>query len=60
MTKLDDQHAYLELPSGVELRPADLVCLGHLAPLHRPLTSGELIPVVDDDYQIIDAVHTFF
>ncbi len=59
VTKLDDQHAYLELPSGVELRPADLVCLG----ISHPCTAfdkWQLIPVVDDDYRIVDVVRTFF
>ncbi len=59
VTRLDDQHAYLRLPAGAELAPGDLVCLG----ISHPCTTFDkwrVIPVVDDDYRVIDAVHTFF
>ena len=59
VTQLDDQHAYLRLPAGFELRPADLVCLG----ISHPCTAfdkWQLIPVVDEDYRIVDVIRTFF
>jgi D-serine deaminase-like pyridoxal phosphate-dependent protein len=59
VTQLDDQHAYLRLPAGFELRPADLVCLG----ISHPCTAfdkWQLIPVVDEDYRIVDIIRTFF
>jgi D-serine deaminase-like pyridoxal phosphate-dependent protein len=59
VTQLDDQHAYLRLPDGFELRPADLVCLG----ISHPCTAfdkWQLIPVVDEDYRIVDVIRTFF
>ena len=59
VTRLDDQHAYLSVPPGSELAPGDLVCLG----ISHPCTMFDkwrVIPVVDDNYQVIDAVHTFF
>ena len=59
VTRLDDQHAYLSIPAGSDLAPGDLVCLG----ISHPCTTFDkwrVIPVVDDEYMVIDAVHTFF
>jgi D-serine deaminase-like pyridoxal phosphate-dependent protein len=59
VTGLDDQHAYLRLAPGTDLAPGDLVCLG----VSHPCTTFDkwrVIPVVDDGYHVIDAVHTFF
>lgn len=56
---LDDQHAYLRLPAEAGLAPGDLVCLG----VSHPCTTFDkwrVIPVVDDDYRVVDAIHTFF
>jgi D-serine deaminase-like pyridoxal phosphate-dependent protein len=57
--RLDDQHCYLSLPPDAELAPGDLVCLG----VSHPCTTFDkwrVIPVADDSYQVVDAVHTFF
>ena len=59
VSSLDDQHAYVRLPAGTGLAPGDLVCLG----VSHPCTTFDkwrVIPVVDDGYRVIDAVHTFF
>src|SRR5215467_2761777 len=59
VSALDDQHAYVRLPAGSDLDPGDLVCLG----VSHPCTTFDkwrVIPVVDDGYHVIDAVHTFF
>jgi len=59
VSALDDQHAYVRLPAGSDLAPGDLVCLG----VSHPCTTFDkwrVIPVVDDGYHVIDAVHTFF
>jgi D-serine deaminase-like pyridoxal phosphate-dependent protein len=59
VSALDDQHAYVRLPPGADLAPGDLVCLG----VSHPCTTFDkwrVIPVVDDGYHVIDAVHTFF
>jgi D-serine dehydratase len=56
---LNDQHAYLRLPPEDDLAVGDLVGCG----ISHPCTAFDkwrLIPVVDDDYTVIDAVHTFF
>jgi D-serine deaminase-like pyridoxal phosphate-dependent protein len=57
--RLDDQHCYLELPAGAELAPGEMVCLG----ISHPCTTFDkwrVIPVVDDGYRVLDAIHTFF
>ena len=57
--RLDDQHCYLELPESTELEPGEAVCLG----VSHPCTTFDkwrVIPVVDDDYRVLDAVFTFF
>ena len=59
VTRLDDQHAYLSVPAGLQLEPGDLIGFG----ISHPCTTFDkwrVIPVVDDDYRVIDAVHTFF
>ncbi len=59
VSALDDQHAYVRLPPGTDLAPGDLVCLG----VSHPCTTFDkwrVIPVVDDSYHVVDAVHTFF
>ncbi len=56
---LNDQHAYLRLPPEDPLAVGDLVGCG----ISHPCTAFDkwrLIPVVDDGYTVIDAVHTFF
>jgi D-serine deaminase-like pyridoxal phosphate-dependent protein len=59
VTKLDDQHAYLSVPARSPLSPGDLVCLG----ISHPCTTFDkwrVIPVADEEYRVIDAIHTFF
>jgi D-serine dehydratase len=59
VTALNDQHAYLQLPSGTDLGPGDLVCLG----ISHPCTSFDkwrAIAVVDDHDYVTDVIHTFF
>jgi D-serine deaminase-like pyridoxal phosphate-dependent protein len=59
VTRLDDQHAYLSVPADSGLGPGDLVGLG----ISHPCTTFDkwrVIPVVDDGYRVVDAVHTFF
>jgi D-serine deaminase-like pyridoxal phosphate-dependent protein len=57
--KLDDQHCYLQLTDGAELEPGEMVCFG----VSHPCTTFDkwrVIPVIDDDYRVVDAIHTFF
>jgi D-serine deaminase-like pyridoxal phosphate-dependent protein len=41
------------------LGPGDLVCLGISHPC-TALDKWRVIPVVDGDYRVTDAIHTFF
>jgi D-serine dehydratase len=59
VTRLDDQHAYLDVPPELPLAPGDLLCLG----ISHPCTTMDkwrVIPVADEHYRVIDAIHTFF
>lgn len=56
---LNDQHAFVRLRSPDVLAVGDLVGFG----ISHPCTSFDkwrLIPVVDDEYAVVDAVRTFF
>ena len=58
--KLNDQHAYLHLTSDTHgLRVGDRVCLG----ISHPCTTFDKwrwMPVVDEDYTVVDAIVTCF
>lgn len=58
--KLNDQHAYLHLGADTRgLRVGDRVCLG----LSHPCTTFDKwrwMPVVDEDYTVVDAIVTCF
>jgi len=59
IVKLNDQHAHLSLPPASPLAIGDLVGLG----ISHPCTTfdrWQLLYVVDDDYNVIDALRTFF
>jgi D-serine dehydratase len=56
---VNDQHAYLRLDAAEDVRVGDLVGCG----ISHPCTAFDkwrLIPLVDDGYQVIDAVMTYF
>ena len=59
VTRLNDQHAYLRLDPSTALAPGDLVCLGISHPC-TTLDKWRVIPVLDEQARVIDAVHTFF
>lgn len=59
VTDTNDQHAYLRVPADDPLAVGDLVGCG----ISHPCTAFDkwrLIPLVDDDYTVVDAYHTFF
>jgi D-serine dehydratase len=59
VTKLNDQHAYLQLPNDHDLQLGDLVCCG----ISHPCTAFDkwrVLPLVNDDYQVVDLYRTFF
>ncbi|MBK9708781.1 MAG: hypothetical protein IPO77_17780 [Acidobacteria bacterium] len=59
ITSLNDQHAYLDFSAPDHFKVGELVCCG----ISHPCTSFDkwrVIPVVNDDYDVIDLYHTFF
>jgi D-serine dehydratase len=63
ITGLNDQHAYLRLgdtdPQAPPLQVGDRIVLG----LSHPCTTFDKwrwMPIVDDDYRVVDAVTTVF
>ena len=57
--RLDDQHCYLQMQDGTGLEPGEVVCFG----VSHPCTTFDkwrVIPVIDEDYRVVDAIHTFF
>ena len=56
---LNDQHTFLRLAAESDVDCGDVVRFG----LSHPCTAFDkwrLIPVVDDDYTVVEAVATFF
>ncbi|WP_340108859.1 hypothetical protein [Pikeienuella sp. HZG-20] len=56
---LNDQHAYLKCPPDSPLRPGDLVELG----ISHPCTTFDkwgVLSVIDDRFDIVEAIKTFF
>lgn len=56
---LSDQHAHVKVPATTPARVGDLVC----ATISHPCSTFDrwrLVPVVDDDYVIVDAIVTAF
>jgi len=59
VASLYDQHARLALPPDAELAVGDLVGFGVSHPC-TTLDKWQLLYVVDDAYQVVDAIRTFF
>jgi D-serine dehydratase len=59
IVSLNDQHAIVDIPADSPLGVGDLVAAG----ISHPCTTfdkWQLIPMVDETYQVIDAIRTFF
>ena len=57
--KLNDQHAYLQLSDEHSLQIGDMVCCG----ISHPCTAFDkwrVLPVVNDDYDVVDLYRTYF
>lgn len=57
--RMNDQHAYLEVPPKSRLKVGDHVGFG----IAHPCTTFDRWPVmmmIDDDYRVVDAIRTFF
>ena len=56
---LNDQHAYVRVPRADPLAVGEMLGCG----ISHPCTAFDkwrLIPVVDDEYTVVDAIATFF
>jgi len=56
---LNDQHAYMKYQNGIPLKVGDKIVCG----ISHPCTAFDkwrFIPMVNDDYDVVDAVLTFF
>ena len=59
VTGLNDQHAFCRVKPGLSIDVGDVVASG----ISHPCTSFDkwrMIPVLDDDDHVVDAVATFF
>jgi D-serine dehydratase len=59
VTALNDQHAFLAIPADARLGPGDLVHVGISHPC-TTLDKWRVIPIVDEDENVVDLLHTFF
>ena len=59
ITRLNDQHAYMTFPDGMDLRFGDMIACG----ISHPCTAFDkwrFIPVIDDQYDVVDGLITHF
>jgi D-serine dehydratase len=56
---LNDQHARLRVPARIELGPGDLVGF-HVTHPCTTFDKWRLVPIVDDEYLVVDALLTYF
>lgn len=59
VTNLNDQHAFVAVPNGTDVQVGDWISFG----VSHPCTAFDkwhLLPEVDDDYTVVDFVHTYF
>jgi D-serine dehydratase len=58
-TGLNDQHCHMTVPADSPLSVGDMVAFGISHPC-LTFDKWQVIPVVDDDYNVIAAIRTFF
>jgi D-serine dehydratase len=59
ITNMNDQHGFLRLPANSQLAVGDMIVSG----ISHPCTTfdkWQLLPVVNDDYDVVSAIRTFF
>ena len=59
LTKMMDQHAFMQVPAGADLHVGDMLALDISHPC-LTFDKWRQLLVVDDNYTVIDAVETFF
>jgi D-serine dehydratase len=57
VVQLNDQHAYLRSPEALQV--GDRVVLGISHPC-AAFDKWAVVPEVDDDYNVVDAIRTYF
>ena len=57
--RLDDQHAYLDVPAESQIQVGDMICFGISHPC-MTFDRWQAMYVVDDDLNVIGAMRTFF
>jgi D-serine dehydratase len=59
IAKVNDQHAYMSFTEGMDLRFGDMIASG----ISHPCTAFDkwrFIPVVNDDYDVVEGIVTYF
>jgi D-serine dehydratase len=59
ITKLMDQHAYLQIHGGEDLRVGDMVAFDICHPC-LTFDKWRTLPILDANYQVVDVINTFF
>ena len=59
LTKLMDQHAYLEFAAGDDVRVGDMIAFDISHPC-LTFDRWRTIPIIDSQYRVVDIVQTFF
>ena len=57
--ELNDQHCHLSIPSDSPLEVGDYICLGASHPC-TTFDKWRVLLVVDDDYNVVAAMETYF
>jgi D-serine dehydratase len=59
VTGFNDQHCHMKVPAGSPLEVGDMVAFGISHPC-LTFDKWQLLPIVDEEYRVVDAVRTFF
>jgi D-serine dehydratase len=59
VTKLMDQHAFMTVDPALAIAPGDIVVLGLSHPC-AAFDKAPLIPLIDDEHNVVDGILTFF
>ena len=57
--EMNDQHLFMDLPDSAPLAVGDMVAFGISHPC-LTFDKWRFIPIVDDDYNVVSAIQTFF
>ena len=57
--EMNDQHLFLDVPDSAPLAIGDMVAFGISHPC-LTFDKWQVIPIVDDDYNVVSAIRTFF